>query len=246
MSGSGTNVRKIIEHQKKLESEGKATYEVVAIFTDNPNWSNARVIADEYDIPLKAIDIKEFYGEKKLSDMKIRELYDCEILKVLQPFDIDAIALAGYAWIVTSIIHSKYLVVNVHPADLSKTENGKRKYSGLHWRPPAKAILAGEKEMRGTTHIVTDKLDYGEILIISKPLKIELPAGITVEELKRPENESKLREIAEKHQNELKKVSDWEIFPLTLQWIAEGRFAMDENRVLYLDGKAIPNGFVLK
>ena len=46
MSGSGTNVRKIIEHQNKLEREsGRTPYEVALIFTDNPDIKpNAELI----------------------------------------------------------------------------------------------------------------------------------------------------------------------------------------------------------
>ena len=246
MSGSGTNVRRIIEHQKKLELEkGKSPYEVVLIFTDNPE-SNAERIAKEYQIPFLLNDIKKFYGNRSLKDMKVREEYDRKTLELIKPYEIDLIALAGYAWVLTKPLVSNYLIVNVHPADLSvKDENGKRKYVGLHHVPAMKAILAGEKFLHSSTHLVTENLDAGEILLISKPLKVKLPDGIGLEDLKKPENRELLKKIAEEHQNKLKEVGDWKIFPLTLQWIAEGRFEMDEKRNVYLDGKLIRNGYRL-
>jgi len=245
MSGSGTNVRRIIEHQKNLEVEkGESPYEVVLIFTDNPD-SNAEIIAKEYGIPFVINDVKKFYVNRDLKDMSRREEYDKKTLELIEPFDIDVIALGGYALILTDSILIRYLIINVHPADLSVAEKGRRKYVGLHDAPPRKAILAGEKSLHSSTHIVTKDVDQGEILLISKPLKVELPAGITVEDLKKPENEQLLKKIAKEHQNKLKEVGDWKIFPLTLEWIAEGRFGTDNDRNVYFDGKLIKKGYRL-
>ena len=246
MSGSGTNVRKIIEYQVKLKKErGKSPYEVVVIFTDNPE-SNAKKIAEEYGIPLEVNDIKKFYHGRDIKDKSIREEFDKKTLELIKPYKVDLIALGGYAWFITKPLLSKYLIINVHPADLSVTENGKRKYVGLYHIPVLKAILAGEKSLHSSTHIVTEDVDMGEILVISKPLKVELPKGITLEDLKKSEKKELLKKISEEHQNKLKKVGDWEIFPLTIQWIAEGRFGMDEKRNIYFDGKLIKNVYRLQ
>lgn len=246
MSGSGTNVRRIIEHQLDLKEEkGKSPYEVVVIFTDNSK-SNARVIGEEYEIPVELNDIENFYFGRNIKDMSIREKYDKKTLELINLYDIDLIALSGYAWVVTKPLLSRYTIVNVHPADLSVKDNGKRKYVGLHHKPAMKAILAGEKSLHSTTHLVTEDLDMGPILIISKPLKVEYPYGINLEDLRKPENKSLLIRVAQDHQSKLKKVGDWEIFPLTIQWIAEGRFGIDENKNVYLDGKLVENGYRLK
>jgi folate-dependent phosphoribosylglycinamide formyltransferase PurN len=245
MSGSGTNVRRIIEHQVKLKKQqGKSPYKVVLIFTDNPE-SNAENIAKEYGIPLEINDIKEFYHDKDIKDKFVREEFDKKILELIKNYDIDIIALGGYAWIITKPLLSKYIIVNVHPADLSVVEGRKRKYVGLYHIPAMKAILAGEKSLHSTTHLVTEDLDMGEILVISKPLKVELSKGVTLEDLRKPENKQLLIKIAEEHQNKLKEVGDWKIFPLTLQWVAEGRFGIDKKRNIYFDGKLIKNGYRL-
>ncbi len=247
MSGSGTNVRKIIEHQTNLEREmGRAPYEVVLIFTDNPEKSNARIIAEEYEIPLEFNDIKKFYEGKSIKNMKTREEFDEKTLGLIAPYKPDIIALGGYAWWMTKPILSTYIVVNVHPADLSaKEKTGKRKYIGLHHVPPMKAILAGEKNLHSSTHICTEKKDGGPILVISKPLQLELPYGITLEDLKRPENKQFLIKLCKEHQDKLKRIGDWQIFPLTLQWVAEGRFAIDYRMNAYFDGTLIKDGYRL-
>lgn len=244
MSGSGTNVRKIIEHQVNLEEEkGRSPYEVVVIFTDNPEKSNARAIAEEYGIPLEFNNIKKYYEGKNLKNMKRREEFDEKTLGLIAPYKPDIIALGGYAWIVTEPILSTYLVVNVHPGDLSvKGTTGKRKYVGLHHVPPMKAILAGEKFLHSSSHMLIEKLDAGPILLISKPLKIELPYGITLEDLKKPENKQFLIKLCKDHQDKLKRIGDWQIFPLTLQWIAEGRFTIKQRNNVYFDGNLIRDG----
>lgn len=247
MSGSGTNVRKIIEHQIQLEKEkGKSPYEVVLIFTDNSEKSNARTISEEYGIPLEFNDIEKFYEGRSFKNMKIREKFDEKTLELIKSYKPDIIALAGYAWILTKPILSTYLVVNVHPADLSvKRMDGKRKYVGLHHIPSMKAIIAGEKYLHASTHLIVEKLDMGPILVISKPLQVELTYGITLKDLKKRENKQFLIRLSKEHQERLKRVGDWEIFPLTLQWIAEGRFAIDERMNVYLDGNLIKDGYRL-
>jgi folate-dependent phosphoribosylglycinamide formyltransferase PurN len=246
MSGSGTNVRKIIEYQIKLKKErGKSPYEVVLIFTDNPE-SNAKKIAEEYGISLEVNDIKNFYKGRDLKDTSIREEFDKKTIELIKPYNVDLIALGGYAWLITKPLISKYLIVNVHPADLSVNEKGKRKYVGLYHIPVMKAILNGQKSLHSSIHIVTEDVDMGEILVISKPLKVELPNEITVEDLKKLENKELLKKISEEHQNKLKEVGDWKIFPLSLQWIAEGRFGIDQKRNVYFDGKLIKIGYRLK
>jgi hypothetical protein len=105
-----------------------------------------------------------------------------------------------------------------------------------------KAILSGEKNLHSSTHLAIEKPDMGPILLISKPLQVELPYGITLEDLKKPENKQFLIKLCKKHQDKLKRVGDWQIFPLTLQWIAEGRFAIDERNNVYFDGNLIKNG----
>ncbi len=240
MSGTGSNARKLIEYQKMSEERDETpSYKVVAIFTDNPN-SNAKKIAEEYGIPYVENDFDKFFTDKDKNDWELRKLFDRMAYWMVKKLNVHTIALCGYARIVTKPLLDNYLVVNVHPGDLSVVEDGKRKYVGLHHIPAKRAIFAGETHLHSTTHIVTEDLDSGPILLISKPLDVELP--IPLDELKN--NEGLLDEIAEGHQNKLKETGDWQIFPLTLHWIVEGRFAVDGNSV-FLDGKRLENGFRL-
>jgi folate-dependent phosphoribosylglycinamide formyltransferase PurN len=134
-------------------------------------------------------------------------------------------------------------IINVHPADLSVTEGQRRKYVGLH--SVRDAILAGETELSSSTHVVRERVDYGEILMISEPIDVLLPTGFTVQDLRKSENFSKLDRVVRRNQNGLKKHGDWVIFPKTLEYIAEGRFALDGAGSVYLDGRLVPNGLRL-
>jgi folate-dependent phosphoribosylglycinamide formyltransferase PurN len=241
MSGSGTNLVKILEHQRVLQdTQGRAPYEVVLVFTDNPD-SNAKAIAEKFGTAYGVNDIMEFYrsrGHTNKKDMSLRPEFDRESLKILDKYEIDAVALAGYMSVVTKPLLEAFdgRIINVHPANLAIIENGKRKYTGA--RGVALAIAAGEKELRSTMHIVREAVDYGEILMLSEPLPVTLPEGVTVEALNNPSNKSLLKEIADQHQSILKEIGDWKIFPATIENMALGRYTI-KDKVAYLDGKSV-------
>lgn len=238
MSGSGTNLIKIIEWAKQLEiKKGKSPYKVILIFTDNKN-SNAKVISEKFNIPLETFDILDFYRSKGYSDKKdlsLRSEFDSKVVDILRRYDIDLIALAGYMSIVTQPLLDMFSgrIINIHPADLSIKTGNKRKYTG--GQAVRDAILAGEKELHATTHIVRNKVDYGEILLISEGIYVNIPEKLSLKDLIKTEKSSLLQEIVNSHQNKLKENGDWKIFPLTLQYIAEGRFSIDTEGSVYFD-----------
>jgi hypothetical protein len=71
---------------------------------------------------------------------------------------------------------------------------------------------------------------------------VVFPEGVSQSDLE----DRKLRNrIVNEHQDRLKEGGDWVIYPLTLQMISEGRFALDDTGGVYLDGELIPKGFRL-
>jgi folate-dependent phosphoribosylglycinamide formyltransferase PurN len=238
MSGSGTNLIKILEFQKDMEGRGGCPYRVVVIFSDS--WkSNAAKIGSEYDIPVVTRDITAYYRArgKKKRDLTIRPGYDEATVRALQPFSISVVAYAGYMSIASPILTSTYVGVNVHPADLSIEEHGHRKYVGDH--AVRDAILAGEKSIRSTTHIVSDEVDGGRILMVSAPVDVHVPPGAELGD------RSALAKVEAENQDRLKEQGDWVIFPLTLRYLAEGRFTRGEKGRLFFDGDRIPHGYRL-
>lgn len=247
MSGSGTNVVKIIENQR---SRPEKTYQVVLIFTDveDESKSNAEKIAKQYDIPLVTHDILQFYagrGHPSKRDLTLRPEFDRESMRMIELHDVDLLALGGYMSIITKPMLDRYQgkIVNVHPGDLSIKEDEKRKFAGLH--AVRDAILAGETQLYSTTHIVREKVDYGEILMRSEAVPISFPQDTTLGDLSKAESKKLLERMVSDHQELLKERGDWMIFPKTLELIAEGRFALDGLGNVYLDGKFLPNGLRL-
>lgn len=240
MSGSGSNLTKIIEHEQKLKEErGESPYHVAVIFSDRYN-SKANEIGKRFDLPVITRDIEGFYAKRGLSDTRyklnplVREEFDFENVRSLAIYGCHSAALAGYMSAVTDVVTDTFLTVNVHPANLSIMDNGKRKYRGE--KAMIKQIIGKEKELRATTHIVIPEIDQGRILMISAPIEVKLPEGFNYDD------ECLVETVAEGYQESLKKVGDWVIFPRTLEYIAMGRYTEDGKGNLYFDDFAIPNG----
>ena len=240
MSGSGSNLRKIIEHERNLESsKGRAPYSVVVIFSENPK-SNAIRIGDAFGIPVVTRDLGAFYETKgkPRKDLSVRAEFDEGTVDALKKFEVTVAAYAGYMSIATNPLINAFLGINVHPADLSIMDEGRRKYTGD--KAVKKAILAGETWIRSSTHIIESQVDYGRILMISPQLRVILPDGFN------PDNAEQLKVESEKNQDRLKEIGDWIIFPKTLEHLANGRYSQDENCLLYFDNKPISFGLKLE
>jgi len=236
MSGSGTNIRKIIEHQKKMGGNEKGSpFEIVVLFSDSWN-SIAAQIGKEFDIPVVIRDIGAFYTErnKKRSDLTIRPEFDRQTAKVLSSFGVKVAVYGGYMSIATYPLIDAFMGINVHPADLSIEEGCKRKFTGDH--AVRDAIMAGEKTIAASTHIITREVDQGPILMISSPIPV-----IKKKEwnLSQPAD---LKKAEEFNQEELKVKGDWIIFPETIEYLSRGRYGKDDRGLLYFDGNPIPKG----
>lgn len=242
MSGSGSNIIKLLEREKRLKLEkGSSSFKVIFIFSDRSDGScQGERIAYEAGIPYFNYDIRTFHrtrGLKRRVDLpeglSARREFDRVAATLVSAFEIDVIALGGYMSYITLD-----RCVNVHPADLSiLTPDGKRKYVGDH--AVLDAIEAGETLLRSSTLWTDQGVDTGPLLMVSDPLKVELPDPL---ESLRKDRERLIR-VAEEHQERLKEVGDWKIFPRTIEMIAEGRFALDELYQAYVDGHLVPGGY---
>jgi len=240
MSGSGTNLRKILEYQEKLKAkEGRYVFQMAAIFSDNAA-SKALEIGKDYDLPVIIHDLGSFYikAGAPRSDMKLREEFDRLTVKALSIFGAKVAAYGGYMSLATKELINAFVGVNVHPADLSVQEKGKRKWCGGH--AVMDQIASGEKELRATTHLIETECDMGRIFMISRPVPVEIPAGA---DLKDP---VQLRKISDANQDRLKQNGDWVIFPATLEELARGNFSVDHRGMFHYKGKPIPRGVRLE
>ena len=154
MSGSGTNVIRLLERQKTLQAEkGTSPFQVVFIFSDRSDGRcNGEKIALENGIPYTSYDIRKFHQLQGLKrsvctadGLRARKAYDRVAARLVNAFEADVIALGGYMSYTTL-----ERCINVHPADLSiKNSAGKRKYTGDH--AVLDAIIAGEPVLRSST-----------------------------------------------------------------------------------------------
>ena len=242
LSGSGTNIMKLIEREKMLKSaEGASPFEVIFIFSDRSDGVSAgEKIACENGLPYVSCDIRTFYRMRSLKKsvgtpegLSARKEYDRPAKTLVKAFEIDVIALGGYMSYITLD-----RCVNVHPADLSiRLPNGQRKYVGDH--AVRDAIAAGETMLRASTLWTDEGVDTGPLLMVSEAIPVELPEALDSLIQKR---EVFLR-VVNAHQARLKAVGDWKIFPRSIELIARGRFGFDENRALYFDGHPAPEGY---
>jgi folate-dependent phosphoribosylglycinamide formyltransferase PurN len=231
VSGSGKSLTAIINEQIRIEGKKSAPFEVVGIFSDNPN-SKAEEIGREYGIPSFMNDIRAFYKRrgKKITDRRVREEFDREIVQALQPLEPDVLAYAGYVWATTAPLVNAFLGINAHPADLSIMEGTKRKFAGANG--VRDALLAGEKTLASTIHLVTTEVDGGPILMISEPVRVEEHEGMSIEDMSR----HYLRLLNEKTRA---------LFPRVIKDLAEGIFRRDQEQRLYYNETPIPGGYRL-
>jgi len=262
MSGTGSNARRLLELPDPA-------FEVRLILTDNPA-SNAVAIAREHGVECLLLDIRAFCGPEPtaLREPARRAAYDRELGRQLARRGVRLAALAGWDWVVGPELCRSFLFANVHPGDLRVTDpQGRRRYVGLGWVPSAKAMLAGERFVHSTTHLVTPELDGGPIARVSRPVPVELPGGMSPAGLLPPGaglgdvirdirynggrrfGEAFLYTRARQLQETLKERGDWVEFPVTVQRLAElmlaGRLALDAAGGLRLDGDSPADLFLM-
>lgn len=142
-SGNGTNAEEIFKYFKDHSS-----ISVQGLLTNNPK---AHVIkrATRNNIPCRIFNREEFTNGGK-------------ILRTLQQWNIDAIILAGFLWLIPEYLIDQYQnrILNIHPALLPQF-GGK----GMYGMYVHQAVLdSGQKESGITIHLVNKHYDKGTII----------------------------------------------------------------------------------
>jgi len=251
ISGSGTNAEKLLSDPAVLEAA-----DPVVLVTDAPEKSRTGEIAEKYNLPVIAVDIRKFYQLHGLQSTslatgkgrEVRELWTDEIRKQLKEYNIDFIVLAGFESLCN--IADDYPCLNVHPGDLSVLDkDGNRCYVGLHSKPVEAALLAGETSLCSSVIIalpyndVDKDVDNGILLGISDRVAVDFD-GLTLEEMKniraarkgkKPAGGwgDKLEQLAQKMQEKLKIQGDHVILPLVVRDFARRCFAYADKQLYY-------------
>ncbi len=111
ISGSGTNLQKIIDHVKTGDIDG----EIVSVVS-NKKDAYGLLRAQNYNIPTKVISY-----EKKLSDLDSRKKYGQALIQYIKDVNPDVIVLAGWLMVLGDTFLQKMQqmeipVINLHPA----------------------------------------------------------------------------------------------------------------------------------
>lgn len=197
VSGGGTNLQAIID----AVAAGKVTNtEISVVVSNNPN-AYALERAKRAGIPAEVLVPKYFAS---------REIFNTELLKLIQSYEVDAIILAGCLLTIPESMIQAYpnKIINIHPS-LIPAFCGKE-YYGLKVH---EGVLArGAKVTGATVHFVDTGLDTGPI-ILQKAVAVQ--EGDTPEVLQR-----RVMEEAE-----------WELLPRAIDLLANGRLTVSGHYV---------------
>jgi len=143
ISGRGSNMEAIV---RACASEGWPA-RVAAVVSSRPDAAGLE-FARQHGIATAIVDHQSFAS---------REAFDAELARVIDAFEPDVVALAGFMRILTDGFVERFdgRLVNVHPSLLPA-------FTGLHTH--RRAIEAGCKLAGATVHFVTPTLDHGPII----------------------------------------------------------------------------------
>ena len=143
ISGRGSNMEAVV---RACASEGWPA-RVAAVVSSRPDAAGLE-FARQHGIATAIVDHQSFAS---------REAFDAELARVIDAFEPDVVALAGFMRILTDGFVERFdgRLVNVHPSLLPA-------FTGLHTH--RRAIEAGCKLAGATVHFVTPPLDHGPII----------------------------------------------------------------------------------
>ena len=194
ISGRGSNLVAILDAIDRGSLD--ATLKVVA--SNKPDAAGlAR--AKERGFPTVYLDPKPFAREANP-----REAYDLAMGALLQQYEVEYVALAGYMRIVTPALIRMYpsKILNIHPSLLPAFPGLEAQRQALEW---------GTKVSGCTVHLVTEGVDEGPIILQAA---VPILEGDTVESLS-------ARILEKEH----------ECYPQALQLMAEKRLHVEGRTV---------------
>ena len=196
-----------------------STKECVVLFSGN--GSNLENLLNKRDvIEDKLSYISAFTDNAKAKGIEICKKFNLDICvgrkdtlnedlnKFLDDNNPDLIILSGYMKIVPELIVNKYLgkIINIHPSLLPK-------YPGLNTYE--KVIRNNDQEHGATVHFVTKDLDEGPIILQGA---FDVRKGLSKKELVKLTHDT-----------------EYEIFPIVVQWFANDLIKLRDNKIFIKD-----------
>lgn len=204
ISGSGSNLQALIDGAR----QGSLPIVIRAVISNEADafgLERARRAA----IETRVLSHRDFHS---------REGYDYALATLIDGFEPDLVALAGFMRILTPAFVARYhgRMFNIHPSLLPK-------FRGLHTHRRA---LEGREGVHGASvHFVTEELDGGPVV---------LQARVPVESSDDPDRLA-ARVLEQEHR----------IYPQVVRWFAEGRLRLGEDGAPRLDGRVIDPPLIL-
>lgn len=149
-------------------------YDVVCCLSSEETFDE-QVGVERRGIPCIPRPVRPFYHARgaRLRDLSVRAEYDAETRRILELYHPDLLLLDGYLLLLTQPVLEAFdgRIVNVHHSDLLlRDDSGKPRYPGL--RAVADALIAGESETRVSSHLVTERVDDGPVILRSWPFPV--------------------------------------------------------------------------
>jgi phosphoribosylglycinamide formyltransferase 1 len=147
ISGSGSNMRAILEAAKQGHWRARQNASIVAVMSNDPSAKGLE-FAGQYGVTTKVVHHKDFAA---------RADFDAALQNEIDAYQPDLVVLAGFMRILGAdfVSHFAGRMVNIHPSLLPA-------FTGLHTHQ--RALDAGCRFAGATVHRVTSLLDEGEIL----------------------------------------------------------------------------------
>lgn len=201
VSGGGTNLQAIIDSI----NNGTITNASIEVVVSN-NY-NAYALERAKNNGIEAVCVSP-------KDYRERAMYNDELIKILDSYNLDLIVLAGCMVVLPKELIEKYKnrIINIHPA-LIPSFCGKG-YYGLHVHE--KVLERGVKLTGATVHFVDEGTDTGPIILQKA---VEVRYGDTPEIL----------------QKRVMEEAEWKIMPQAINLIANGKILIENSFVRILD-----------
>lgn len=169
-SKSDTRLRYLLEDDPNRGEK----YDIVCGFANYAD-SSAAALLEDHGIDVVRRDIHDFYDDRgaDIGDMDVRAEFDARTAETLATYDPDLVVLSGYLHILTTPMLDRFFprIVNIHHGDLTvRDQSGEPVYTGL--TSVEDAIRNGDSTTRETTHVVTEAVDRGPLLVRSRPFDV--------------------------------------------------------------------------
>ncbi len=201
ISGNGSNLQAILD----AIANGELNAQVSAVVSNRPQAYGLER-ARRRGVHTEILDHREFPD---------REHYDRALAELIDRFNPDLVALAGFMRILTPefVGHYRARMLNIHPSLLPR-------HRGLNTH--ARVLETGDQDHGVTIHFVTPDLDSGPIIAQAR---FAVQSDDTEQSLEQRVHEKEHR-----------------LYPRVLGWFAQGRVHLDDGTV-YLDGEPLgPSG----